>query len=212
MSDYITMQNLIAKRVRLAASAVASGIQDDIKSTIHEAILFHKHEMYWFNQQDADADTVKDQEYYALPPAYMAMLNIKVLYDTNRYYLLHARAESEIDENNANFISSRPLHFCIHNEQLRLSPIPDDTYSMNMSYVRDIMVDSPLEDDTDTNEWMADAGPMIRYAAQSILWDDLVHDDREAAKSLLRSEAFKRQLMDRTRRYRQSTWISPQEF
>lgn len=214
MSDFITMQNLIAKRVRQSASAAASGIQSDIKNAIIEAIDFYKNEMFWFNQQDADltGGTVADQEYYPLPDDYIAMLNVKSRYDPTRWYRLYSRTEAEIDEMNSADDTTRPYFYCIHNEQLRLSPIPDDSYSINMSFVKDLLVDEPISADADTNSWMTDAKSMIRYKAQEILWGDLLHNSDEAMRNGMIAEKHRRQLFDRTRTYINSGWISPQEF
>ncbi len=214
MSDFITMQDLIAKRVRFSASAAASGIQADIKDAIAEAISFYKHNMFWFNQQDAKADTVDGQEYYPLPSAYIAMLNVVASYSSGsqRTRSIVPRTEEEMDELNSSESRGQPHYRCIHNEQIRLSPIPDGVYELNMSFVRDVMVDNPLVDDTDTNEWTTDAGPMIRYRAQAILWDDLIRNPQEADRCLVRAESFRAQLVERTRTYLQSSWISPQAF
>jgi hypothetical protein len=214
MSDFITMQNLIAKRVRLSDSAANSGIQADIQAAILEAIDFYKNEMFWFNQQDADltGGTVADQEYYALPAAYISMLNVKARYDPQQWYNLFQRTEGEIDDVNSTDNTGRPYFYCIHNEQLRLSPIPDDSYAINMSFVKDLLVDEPLSASTDTNSWMTDAASMIRYRAQSVLWGDLIRNPGEAQRCETMATMHRDKLIDRTRTYLNTGWISPQVF
>jgi hypothetical protein len=214
MSDFITMQNLIAKRIRYAPSAAGSDIQTDIQSAILEAINYYKNDMFWFNQQDADLTdgTVADQEYYPLPAAYIAMQNVKARYDPQQWYNLFLRSEGEIDDVNSADNTGRPYFYCIHNEQLRLSPIPDDSYAINMSFVKDLLVDEPLSDDTDTNMWMQDVSPMIRYRAQAILWHDLLRNHEEGDRCLMMAKTYRDKFADRTRTYLSSGWISPQEF
>lgn len=212
MTDFITMQNLIARRVRNTASAATSGIQTDIQQAIIEAISFCKHDMYWFNQQDAVLNTVADQEYYPLPADYISMINIKLQYSPSWYETLWARTEQEVDELNNSAVSGYPSYYCIHNQQLRLSCIPDDAYQMNMSYVRDILVDSPLDSDTATNEWMTDGAPMIRYRAQSIIWDDLIQSPEQAMRSYNRFLEYKSMLERRTNDYLSSRRLKPQYF
>lgn len=194
-----TMKKRIARRVRNASSATASGIETDITEAIIEAIDYRKHERFWFNEQDATASTVAGQEFYALPADYISGMNLKCVDSSGNVIIVQVRAEAELDEWNQAGITGMPKFFCIHNEQLRLSPIPDQVYTLNLSYVRDILITEPLSSDGDTNAWVTLAAAMVRYHAQSIIWFDIARNSQKAIEDRNQSESHYRVLTDRTR-------------
>lgn len=172
MSDYGTMQTRIANE--LHRTDLTTQIQDAIQSAIqnYERIRF------WFNHARASANTVVDQAYYALPLDFIEVDSFKIL-DSTTWFPLEQRTFQYIDAVNASTTTTgTPMDFAIYQEQIRLWPIPDDIYEIQMAYLRSLPA---LSASGDSNAWMTEGEELIRTRAMGDLYLDVIHDERRGA-------------------------------
>lgn len=178
MSDYLTMQNRIALEAFFVPSAADSGRLNEIKSSIKSAISYYDSELFWFNEQQATTQTVAGYEYYPVPSDYIQMYALARMDSDFTSETLEALSFDEIEQSNASGRMAKPRSYCTFNEQFRLAPVPDGEYELRLSYLKSFPV---LSADTDANVWTAEAEPLIRATAKSILFLDVTHDPEQAA-------------------------------
>lgn len=183
--DFGTMRTRILDELNRTDLTSQAGL------AINSAIKFYEKERFWFNEGRAVSDTVADQEYYSLPSDYIDtdILSITV---NNYSYVLPLRPNSYIEEtyvNNSSY-SGYPKDHSIHEEQLRLYPIPNGAYEMKLTYIRKL---NALSNATDTNAWMTDAEELIRSRAEADMYRRLLKDPNRAAEmSAVEFENYKK--------------------
>jgi len=153
-----------------------------IPNAIQAAIRFYESERFWFNEGESCASTVVDQQAYATPTDYLEPDSLTVT-DTveDVRYTLTRRSWSWIrlhliDQDT----KTRPDDWAYYADQIWLYPVPDQVYTLTMSYLKRL---DTLSAFTDTNEWMTHGEELIRSRAK---WDLLLHTirDYDAAQSM----------------------------
>ena len=208
MSDYLTMQNRIAREAYFVQGAAMSGKQTDIKEAIQSAITFYEPELFWFNEQQATAATVADFEYYAVPVDFIQMYSLSLL-QGDHWETLEPVSLDEAEQELQNRAPGRPRSYCTFNQQFRLSPMPNAVYNLRLSYLKRLPA---LSGDQDTNAWMVEAEPMVRAKAKAVLFLDVSHDPEQAAIHDTVSEMWFRKLQKRTGQYLSTDQIRCQVF
>ena len=70
---------------------------------------------------------------------------------------------------------ARPAEkFAIQDQQLRLWPIPDDSYRLTMAYLRDLTEISASATAGATNAWMTDGEELIRMRANADVLENTI--------------------------------------
>lgn len=115
--------------------------------------------------------------------------------------------------------SSEPIYYAIQNRQLRLFPAPDQSYSVEMSYLYDlggVLTDDTGADfsasDSFSNAWLGEAEALIRMHATVDLLENFIDGPEAHAKAerlRLREEQELKQLKRRANREQGSGMIEP---
>lgn len=204
MSDYLTMQNRIAREVFFQPSAALSGKQTEIQQAIQDAITFYESDLFWFNEQQATSSTVAGYEYYALPTDYVQMYALSLRKTDTMWETLEPLSFDEIEQRNRTVSTGRPIAYCCFNEQLRLSPVPDSGYDLRLSYLK--RLPRPAAD-TDTSAWLSESEPMVRAKAKAILVMDASHNMEDALAYNQVADMWFKNLQKRT-----GQWIGTEQI
>lgn len=208
MSDYLTMQNRIAREAYFVPGAAASGKQIEIREAIQSAIAFYEQELFWFNEQQATSTTAPGFEYYAVPIGFIQMYSLSLL-SGGRWETLEPVSLDEAEQFLRNRPPGRPTSYCTFNQQFRLSPAPDAAYDLQLLFVKKLPA---LSADSDTNAWLTEAEPLIRSKAKAALFLDVSHDPEQAAMQDTVSNMWLFRMQRRTGQYVNTNQIRCQAF
>ena len=190
------MGNFLDMRSRILDELVNESITDNqVQNAVWDAIKEREKKFYWFTQQTAALVTVPGQEYYT-DTDLDGISRIRKI--TSAYigtYPLKERFSSNVDDYRN--ISGRPIFFSRVNTKIRLSPVPDAVYSIDLTWWGRL---APLVDDTDTNAWLDDGEELIRQTAKFKLALDILHSDEDAARFSSLAERALRALRDENRK------------
>ncbi|MGI9489092.1 MAG: hypothetical protein ACR2RF_25045 [Geminicoccaceae bacterium] len=177
MSDYGTM---IA---RIADELSSPVIVNRIPNAIQAAIRYFESERFWFNEGESTASTVISQASYAMPTDFLEP-DLLTLTDTdeNVRYILTRRPwewlrSHLIDPDTV----ARPDDWAYYADQIWLFPIPDQVYTLTLSFLKR---QSALSAYTDTNDWMVHGEELIRSRAK---WDLLMHSMPEKDHNMIQA-------------------------
>lgn len=149
---------------RILNELTRSDLTSQAKNSIQSAISFYEDTPFWFNDEIATASTTASTEYYALPSDFRRDRSLTCTVNGNAYPLKR-RSQKTLDNwfiNSTNY-TGYPSDYAIYKEQFRLYPIPNGTYTLTLSYVKQL---STLSADADTNAWMVEGEELIRSRAE----------------------------------------------
>lgn len=189
MGTYADVFNRIADELggRTDLLANSTGMSTPpIQLAILDAVNLHQSERFWFNEyRTASAfSTVSGQEFYTSSDwADLATIlhidKISVLISGNRYYM-EARTEEYMEDVSLNpNVLGNPEDYSYYNFRLRLYPIPDGAYPMNVLGSKHF---TALSANSDANVWTTEAEGLIRAQAKKFLYRDTLMDDVGAAR------------------------------
>lgn len=208
MSTYSQLQYRIADelggRTELLSPSAGQTLSP-IQLAILDAISFWENDRFYFNEyRTAGAfSTVAGQEFYTASDwADIATIQhidkMSVLISGNRYHM-EPRTEQYMEDISMNASwRGQPVDYAYYNFQLRLYPIPDNAYPLNVLGTKEF---TALSGASDTNVWTTDGEMLIRATAKQYLYRDTILDDQKAAAmeksaqqqfSSLKSGTFKR--------------------
>lgn len=135
-----------------------------IKRAVEDAIHYYRAVRFGFNTK-RKTFTVSS-EYTSLTANWIEVDYINVdINDSTRDELTERNVrwvnESNLDPN----YSGEPQFFAIENRQLRVSPPPDETYSVHMQYLYDLQDVSVSASDGASNAWTSEGEKLIRMHA-----------------------------------------------
>ena len=145
MTTYATMQSRIADE--LNRSDLTAQIQLAIKS----AIAYLETKPFYWNEQRSYIETAAGAQYYELPDTFQGVNTLTLTY--NQYItLLEPRPWSYImDITSTTASQGQPRSFAFYDYQLVVYPIPDQVYTLTMSYFKRLEDVSATGSD---NAWM----------------------------------------------------------
>jgi hypothetical protein len=163
MSTYGAMQ------ARIADDLIDVSVTNaQIKAAIQTAIKHYERKPFYFNQKiDGTFSTVATQEYYGAA-ALADIPNIVHVRSANVTINGSKRKLSPydfqvVDDGQDGSVTGDPYAYTTFNQQIRLYPIPNNVFTVKMSYVYKL---AALSADGDTNAWMTEAEELIRQAAK----------------------------------------------
>lgn len=161
MSTFGEMNRRIADEIR------RTDLSSQINLAIKSAINFYDPEEFWMDETRAYLPTVASREYYPLPSDYIAFRSLRV--DTGSQKLtLTPRSQEYLNAmNNSTDVEGIPYEFSVYQDQFRLYPVPDDSYTLYLDYEKSL---ADLSATSDTNEFMTKGAELIRARAK---WDIL---------------------------------------
>ena len=206
MTDFGTMTNRVLRDLtRTKPNDLTAHAQDEIKTSI----AHYEKRRFWFVEGRATASTTSGTEYYALPTDFLDedIISIQV---NNWTYPLIKRTWGTIEDwfVQSNTFLGYPTDFALYQEQIRLYPIPNGTYTLTISYYKQL---DSLSADGDTNAWMVEGEELIRTHTEERIYrlkikDRVQADEAKTARNEVLAEMMKltnaRLLTGRTRRRR----------
>jgi hypothetical protein len=185
MTTYLVMQTRIADEI------VRDDLASQIRNAINDAIKTWEGLRFTFNERRYLITTVANTEYYDLngPTLTFAdgtavgtgerLLEFDSIRATvnNQFYPITPRTQQWFTRNAAPVTqyTGQPDSYTIFNDQLRLFPIPDAAYPINIDGLARLGP-NPLTADGDTNAWMIEGEQLIRQQAKYLIYRDLVRD------------------------------------
>lgn len=166
-----------------------SDFDSRIKQAIESAINFYRARRLGFNMKRATTSTSSGTEYYALPTDFLEVDSLRVLDASNHYSHMREVSFRWIDERSAyQDYTNVPETYAVQNRELRLYPIPDDAYTLQMSFVYDLAGVSASAADAATNTWMTEGEELIRAHACADVLEQYIGGE----ESLLQAQAYRR--------------------
>jgi hypothetical protein len=184
MTTYLIMQN------RIADELVRDDLATQIQKAINDAIKSWEGIRLKFNEKRYLINTVANTEYYSLAtPTLLTEAGLAVgtgetviEHDSltctvnNFPYPLNERTEGWFARNQTTTYTGQPDSFGIFANTLRLFPIPDAVYPINIAAGLARLAPNPLTADNDSNDWLIEGEPLTRQQAKLILYRDLLRD------------------------------------
>ena len=180
--DFGTMQN------RIADELARTDLTAQIQSAIRSAIAFHESERFWFNEGESTASTVAGTQAYAVPSDFLEADALTVTVSGTRAPVTlrpwaWMRAVSVTTTSRG-----RPTDWSYYADQLWLYPVPDNVYTLTLSYLKRLPA---LAASGDANAWMTEGEELIRSRAKADLFAHVLRDFDEAlAMKQLEQEAL----------------------
>lgn len=182
--DFISMQN------RIIDDTLRDDLGNQIKNAINDAVKAWEGQRFVFNEKRYRILTVANQEYYDLTgPTLLTsagaavatgerILELDDIFTTvsNNSYRLCPRTQQWFNEwQQPNNNLSQPDSYTLYGDQLRIFPIPDQVYTLDlMGLAR--LGPNPLTVDDDTNAWLTEGEMLIRGQAEVLLYRDVIRD------------------------------------
>lgn len=196
-------------------STIIAQVLDDLYRTdltsqattaIIDAVKHYERKPWWFMEERATSSTVAGQEYYALPADFGVMDSLVINIGSTKYPLTR-RSQEQIDDWAEVSATGAPTDYALYDQQIRLWLVPNDTYTMTMSYRAKL----PELTAAASNAWTNICGELIRRRAAADLAFTILQDADRAAGFValandlyreLRSEHNQRVMPSHTRKRR----------
>lgn len=202
MATYLDMRSRIADE--LANDGDITDAQ--INNAIQSAIAYYSGEVFWFNQRIVVFSTLAGGEIYSSSPTstFENIITIQsIVNTTNSAYMLQPIDNTNIDEIQTGSVTGWPQYYSRVENKIRLYPVPDATYTLQMTYT---YILPALSADDDSNAWTNECEELIRQAAKKRIALDILQSDAIAGRcAALEKEAYEGVRMEnRLRRSQQS--------
>ncbi len=179
MSTYAELERYIIQDM---AKEGESGVTAAVSNAIDIAIRHYETQPWWFLEKRDQFTTTSGTEYYDLTSDFANEINISITISNNTYPLIKRHHSLIEDWTVASTVfSGYPTDYSLSpstngDQQWRMYPIPNGTYTATYSYVRKLGVPSA----NGSNAWTLDAELLIRARAEWQL-QSLRYHDLEAA-------------------------------
>lgn len=165
-----------------------------IKAAIAAAIRHYRTERLVFNTQRSTLTTSASAEYYTLSSLNLIECDLVRHNSSARRTVLYERTFEWLDDRNSPTAVGIPTDFAIQQQELRLHPIPDRTYSLLLVNHYDLVDVSVSASDGATNAWMTDGYDLIKLHAIADLHINYIRAEESqseaAAARVMESEIF----------------------
>lgn len=171
MANFGRMKTVIEremKRGELSADAAA------VSSAIIQSVgLWSQRRFHWNEFRDETHTTTADDPYLSITATLViTKLDSVRLTIANRDYPLIQADWSKIEALDSSQWSGFPELWTWYAKQIRLYPIPNDTYTVKLSGTRFLTEISANASNSATNAWMTDGEVIVRLTAKAFLWRD----------------------------------------
>lgn len=203
-------------------ATVVGRIQDDlnrgtdfaarIRRAITDAIFYHRSTRFGFNQK-RKTFTVSS-EYQSLTANWLEIDSLVLHTNGDELLPLHEKPWGVIEHwQRDSDEEDEPTHYAIQYRQLRLWERPDQTYSVEMAYLYDLLPTSdPSLSDSFSTAWLREGEQMIRLHAQGDVLINYIDGPEAIAKGQLclsQSREIMKQLKRRANREQGGGMIQP---
>jgi hypothetical protein len=193
------MSTFGAMRQRIESELVRTDLSDEIALAIKDAVEYYESERFYFNEGRRTIDTADGKEYYGLPTDFQEVDTVMYYPSTNIREEICPRPWHSLERMQTNTnITGRPSYYALFNKQMRLYPIPDGAYRVEMS---GLFKFDELSASSDTNAFMTDGKALIRHRAKAEVLSSVVRGPEATQEAAI--EAAKEE--DELRRLRSET-------
>lgn len=192
---------------RIQSELQRQDLSAEVRLAIQSAITFYEPERFYFSEARSTRNTEADKQYYPLPSDFQKADWITVLDASSSRHSMVEKQWASIEEFQTGSVKGLPAYFAQYANELRLYPIPDASYRLEIAYVKN---QGDLSATSDYNAWTNDAEELIRMHAKVDLWENQIRDMEQAqiarrreieALEQLRSETSSRQATGTVRPY-----------
>lgn len=158
-----------------------SDLTTQINRAINRAIEHYEKERFFFNEAIGTFTTTASQKAYTtatIPSDILEIDYVEVVVSGNDYKLTE-RPYTYIEEIDVSHQTGIPTDYAYYDEQIFLYPIPDDAYTIRISYQK---LYSELSADNDTNDFTEEAEDLIECHALAWIYSRILKNDKEAMK------------------------------
>lgn len=187
MATYSTLKS------RIALDLKRNDLTARIEYAVADAVAQYQATRFAFNQRRTTFNTAAGTEFYdtGTIPDDIGEIDALTLTVNGRRVVLDKSPFSVSEWANSSTTSQgQPRTWAWYAQQLRLYPVPDATYTLTLSYLQ--RIDAPAVDG-DSNVWTNEAEPLIRAAAERIVYrDSLRNPAGEQAAASAEAAAYRR--------------------
>lgn len=166
----------LVDRVIADLARADTSITDTVKLHILDAIEHHSTERFWFNETHGALTTSSSLGTYAVPTDFLELDSAVVTVNGQRTPLRPIGFQ-ELNEMDTGLVFGAPLYITHYDEQFRLYPVPNKTFTVSLSYQNYIPT---LSATGDSNAWTTVALELIRARAEKTLYGFRYHDQTSA--------------------------------
>lgn len=199
MSTYGTMLS------RIADDLDRTDLSTQIQTAVQNAVRYYERRKFWFNEGRATASTTASTDTYAVPTDYMSGLRMEITVNGSTYPLA-LRDINYLDSIGVTTNTGQPFDFAVLAEEFRLYPVPDQAYTLTLTYNRSL---GELSASNDTNAWMVEAEDLIRFRAEWEIYQYILKNVDQAAYCKQGESDALTSLLDHTGRYVSTGNITP---
>lgn len=151
----------------------------ETKRAIAGAVRFYERQRFWFNETVTTMVTVAGNGEIAVPANFLVLDELEYragpwsLIQTDMGDLRHLRHGTA---------SGQPTHFAIFRDQFQLFPIPNTSYSLSVSYIKQLAIIEQTTGTATTNAWYSACEDLIVYHATKTMWANVLRNTEEALK------------------------------
>lgn len=189
------MGTLTLLKSRIASDLKRTDLTDRIAYAIADAVDEYKAKRFHFNQIRGTFSTAAGTEFYTtstIPTDIGEVDALTITVNGRRYRLDKWAFGSHEDIASMTTSQGQPTAWSWYAQQIRMYPIPDNTYTVTISYLQRIDLQA-----TDGGEtvWTTQAENLIRACAEKILYRDHLQNPQMAAAAQSAEAAAYRRLM-----------------
>lgn len=195
MSTFGTVRNRILSDLNRTSS---NDLTSSVETEIQTAIAFYEKRRFWFLEARATTTTIVGQEYYALPEDFRDDDSLVITVNSETYQLKRRTYELLEQWYLGSSLTGDPTDYAIYDEQIRLYPVPNNQYTMTLSYYKKL---NSLSGQDDTNAWMVEGEGLIRSRVEWLLFARKLrdYDAAQACKVLEEEELAQHEKLTRSR-------------
>ncbi len=177
MADTRTFGTMVS---RIARELRRDNLTADIKDSIVDAIRYYENERFSFLETASVVTTTASDPYLSSLPAGLLSLDKVELDNGGSRYPVDPKTYdwiTDIDTGNSN---GPPYDYALYKGNMRLYPVPDQAYSIHLSYQVQLTEISASATSTATNSWVTKAEPMIRCRAKGLVFANRLRNMKDA--------------------------------
>lgn len=179
---------------------------------IVNAIEHYTARRFGWNQKRATAQAVSAVEYMELPTDWIENDLLKLETSNDSDILIETTYEWIDEENRNPTYRGRPQYYAIQNRSLRLYPIPDQTYTLHMSFLYQLSDVSLSASDAAANAWTNEGYNLIYSRAMADMLENYIGGEEAwawAERLRLREVEAEREIKRRANREQSGPGLKP---
>lgn len=206
------MSTLSQMRSRIADDLDRSDLSTQIDKAINRAIKYYESYNFWFKETVGTFTTTPSKKSYSASdgiPSDIAQIHYMEVKIDDRDRRINPRTYAYIEDVDPSLYEGYPSSYAWYQEEILLYPVPDETYTVTVSYVKTY---SELSTDTDSNDFTTDAEDLIESRATWWVNSRVIKDYEAASVAKAEESEALAALRTKTEKLVMSKRIRPVEF